>query len=257
MKDPYKILGIEENASEGELKKAYRKMVMKYHPDKNKEGKEMFQKISAAYKGILKKNGFRNFETNFFNFYSEIRKDLKSWVPQKSFKKSVESAININLLELNKEMNFNHYNKTKEMRILPSSLKRTYIMINSYLDMGKEQGINEKKYLESLKRREKRFIRVNEKNLKKNYSLEKEEILNNIKGVIRDKSPAKDLKITTLESKVLASIFMLFLFGIFFFGINSMTGAVVLSKGFSSFSFFGIFLFILCIAMYFFIKKIK
>lgn len=50
--DYYKILGIEKNASVTEIKKAYRKLAMKYHPDKNKGDKgaeEQFKKISEAY----------------------------------------------------------------------------------------------------------------------------------------------------------------------------------------------------------------
>jgi curved DNA-binding protein len=50
--DYYKILGVDRSASKDEIKKAYRKLAMKYHPDKNKGNKaaeEKFKQVSEAY----------------------------------------------------------------------------------------------------------------------------------------------------------------------------------------------------------------
>lgn len=51
-RDFYKILNIKRNASPSDIKKAYRQLSLKYHPDKNvddDDAKSKFQDISAAY----------------------------------------------------------------------------------------------------------------------------------------------------------------------------------------------------------------
>jgi DnaJ-class molecular chaperone len=52
MNDPYKILGVAKNASEAEIKKAFRNLAKKHHPDAHpgdEKAKQRFQEISAAY----------------------------------------------------------------------------------------------------------------------------------------------------------------------------------------------------------------
>ena len=51
-KDYYLVLGVKESSSQAQIKKSYRKLALKYHPDKNpgdKKAEEMFKKISEAY----------------------------------------------------------------------------------------------------------------------------------------------------------------------------------------------------------------
>ena len=56
-KDYYKILGISKGASEDDVRKAYRKMALKFHPDKNKSAgaEEKFKEIAEAYEVLSDK----------------------------------------------------------------------------------------------------------------------------------------------------------------------------------------------------------
>src|SRR5258706_7400484 len=51
MKDFYEILGVNKSSTDQEIKSAYRKLAIKYHPDKNKtkEAEEKFKEVTRAY----------------------------------------------------------------------------------------------------------------------------------------------------------------------------------------------------------------
>lgn len=67
--NPYQILGVEPNSSDDEIKAAYRRLAMKYHPDRNAgdpSAEEKFKEIQSAYDSI--KNGTAENQNNNFNF---------------------------------------------------------------------------------------------------------------------------------------------------------------------------------------------
>lgn len=64
--DYYQLLGIKKGASQAEIKKAYRKLAMKYHPDHTKGDKaaeEKFKKISEAYAVLSDKEKRKEYDT--------------------------------------------------------------------------------------------------------------------------------------------------------------------------------------------------
>lgn len=65
--DPYQVLGIDRNASPEDIKKAYRKQALKWHPDKNpenrKEAEKRFSAVANAYETLSNPEKKRQFDT--------------------------------------------------------------------------------------------------------------------------------------------------------------------------------------------------
>ena len=89
MDDPFKILGVSRDASEDDIKRAYRQLAKKYHPDVNKEpnAEEKFKQIQNAYQQALdyKKNGNASWQS--FNGYQQ----QSSY--QQSFSNEYQAAV--------------------------------------------------------------------------------------------------------------------------------------------------------------------
>lgn len=70
--DPYKVLGVSANASDDEIKKAYRELSRKYHPDSYIDNpladlaEEKFKEVQDAYNMIMKQreNGYGSYQSN-------------------------------------------------------------------------------------------------------------------------------------------------------------------------------------------------
>lgn len=114
MNNPYTILGVSPNASKEDVKKAYKKLAMKHHPDKGGDPKK-FQQITNAYDELTNEKHDPNFnpfdEMDFFShFFGNMKKNNQH--TSSSNKKILRKTINISMYDvyhgINKKVNISN-----------------------------------------------------------------------------------------------------------------------------------------------------
>jgi curved DNA-binding protein len=105
-KDYYSILGVNKNASQDDIKKAYRNLSKKYHPDKNGGDDSKFKEINEAYDTLSDETKRRlydnpnSFDNAFGDFFGNFRSNgsgFTSWIRQ--MPQNIETHIEISLTE--------------------------------------------------------------------------------------------------------------------------------------------------------------
>ncbi|WP_424632466.1 DnaJ domain-containing protein [Borreliella lusitaniae] len=164
-KDYYNILGIQKNASNEEIKKAYKKLAIKYHPDKNKGNKiaeEKFKEINEAYEILSSPDKKRNYDalgsTNFHDNNNHFEKefnssrfsnfedlDFFSKIFSGSSRKTVDKEITLNISLYDAYMGSKKIilinNKKVEIIIPKGTLETTKIKINNKGPINPISGI--------------------------------------------------------------------------------------------------------------------
>lgn len=122
MKDYYYFLGISQDASEEDIKKAYRKLSLKYHPDKNENDDffaERFREIQEAYEtlsdSVRRKTYDQNLENHQKSFRYNIPPAIKTFTSNKIHAKKGEEII-INWQTANADL----------VKVLPFGLEKAY-----------------------------------------------------------------------------------------------------------------------------------
>lgn len=130
MIENYNILGLKPNASQEEIKSAYKRLAVKYHPDKNSDpdAEEQFKKISEAYQNLTSATKTNNLYKNYNNIS-----------PEELFNQFFQTNIGIHNTQTN---TFNFSNMNIDIDKIISNMKsRHYTASTSNNCISKETNI--------------------------------------------------------------------------------------------------------------------
>jgi molecular chaperone DnaJ len=119
MKDYYKILGVDKSATKDEIKKAYRQLSKKFHPDVNPDGEETFKEIAEAYDTLSDENKRKQYDNptsrgSFYNNYGQDQ-NMRDMFDYFSGKKTRQNKTKDRIISLEVTIDEIYHSKEKEL----------------------------------------------------------------------------------------------------------------------------------------------